>query len=93
MTTINYSLETLLATAAELATTNPILLEGQVGKEVDTGLFKIGDGVRNWNSIPYAVLNETTSVFFGRSTDAGNLLSNSVTDLCLLPYQPDLQEG
>jgi hypothetical protein len=62
MTTINYSLETLLATAAELAATNPVLLEGQVGKEVDTGLFKIGDGVRNWNSIAYAVLNETTSV-------------------------------
>ena len=80
MTTINYSLETLLATAAELATTNPILLEGQVGKEVDTGLFKIGDGVRNWNSIAYAVLNETTSVFFGRSTDPDNLLTNSSTD-------------
>ena len=80
MTTINYSLETLLATAAELAATNPVLLEGQVGKEVDTGLFKIGDGVRNWNSIAYAVLNETTSVFFGRSTDPDNLLTNSSTD-------------
>lgn len=90
MTAINYSLEALLATAAEIAITNPILLEGQVGKEVDTGLFKIGDGVRNWNSISYAVLNETTSVFFGRSTDAGNLLTNSSTDGGLLLSQQAL---
>ncbi len=80
MAIINYTIEALLGSAAELAALNPLLLDGQIGKEVDTGLFKIGNGVLNWNSIPYAVLNETTSVFFGRSTDAGNLLSNSVTD-------------
>lgn len=32
---------------------NPVLLEGEPGLELDTGKIKIGDGVSNWNAIPY----------------------------------------
>ncbi len=48
MTAINYNIESVLDTAAVFATLNPVLLEGQLGKEVDTGRFKIGDGVSAW---------------------------------------------
>jgi hypothetical protein len=41
-------------TAAEWAATNPILAEGEVGVELDTDLFKIGDGVTAWNAKEYA---------------------------------------
>lgn len=41
--------------AANLTTVNPILAAGEPGYEIDTGKFKIGNGVVAWNSLPYAV--------------------------------------
>jgi len=41
-------------TALQWATANPLLSSGEPGVEDDTGLFKIGDGVRLWNDLPYA---------------------------------------
>jgi hypothetical protein len=38
-------------TAANLSSENPILLNGEIAKESDAGLFKIGDGVTAWNSL------------------------------------------
>ena len=32
---------------------NSILLPGEPGVELDTGQMKIGDGIRNWNDLPY----------------------------------------
>lgn len=40
--------------ASNWATNNPVLSEGEPGYEVDTGLFKIGDGVKDWKSLPYS---------------------------------------
>lgn len=52
-------------TAANWTAANPILAEGEIGFEtpnggVGTGLtrIKIGDGVRAWNDLPYAVAPE-----------------------------------
>lgn len=39
---------------------NPLLLAGETGVETDTGYFKIGDGERNWNDLPYANKFEST---------------------------------
>lgn len=39
---------------------NPILLDGEIGLETDTGLMKIGDGVSYWNDIQYAYVREIT---------------------------------
>lgn len=36
---------------------NPILSEGEFGVELVTGLFKIGDGVRTWKTLPYSTGN------------------------------------
>lgn len=32
---------------------NPILEESEPGHEIDTGRFKIGDGLTNWNDLDY----------------------------------------
>jgi hypothetical protein len=42
------------ATAAAASASNPILAEGEIGLETDTGKFKFGDGSTAWTSLPYA---------------------------------------
>ncbi len=39
--------------ATEWTTINPILAEGELGIETDTELFKIGNGLLNWDDLPY----------------------------------------
>lgn len=39
-------------TSTQAAVNNPILEEGEPGYEVDTFVFKIGDGVTPWNELP-----------------------------------------
>lgn len=41
-------------TAVRWSSFNPILAKGELGLETDTNLFKFGDGVRAWGSLPYA---------------------------------------
>ena len=43
-------------TAAEWFSSNPVLADGEMGLETDTRLFKMGNGVLNWNSLPYGGL-------------------------------------
>lgn len=43
-------------TSAQWTSTNPVLLEGEIGVELDTNLYKIGDGATAWNSLPYKPL-------------------------------------
>jgi hypothetical protein len=40
-------------TAADWTTANPILAEGEMAVEIDTLKFKVGNGVTNWNTLPY----------------------------------------
>lgn len=41
-------------TADEWTADNPVLLEGQIGLELDTKRFKFGDGVTAWNALDYS---------------------------------------
>jgi hypothetical protein len=41
-------------TASEWSTANPILSEGELGLELDTGKFKVGNGTAAWNTLVYA---------------------------------------
>jgi hypothetical protein len=41
-------------TAAEWTSANPLLAEGELGAELDTGQFKIGNGTDNWADLEYA---------------------------------------
>ena len=54
MTTLKTKIVLRNDLAAQWQQYNPILLAGEAGVEVDTGLFKIGDGVTAWNSLDYA---------------------------------------
>jgi hypothetical protein len=44
-------------TAAEWAAANPTLSSGELGYEVDTLSFKIGDGSTTWNSLDYSAVS------------------------------------
>jgi hypothetical protein len=48
--------------AAQWISTNPVLLEGELGLETDTKRYKIGDGLNSWNLLQYGglTLNNTT---------------------------------
>jgi hypothetical protein len=39
--------------AATWTERNPVLLAGELGLELDTNQFKIGDGETAWNALPY----------------------------------------
>lgn len=41
-------------TAENWTSSNPQLLKGEIGVELDTLKFKFGDGTNNWNSLKYA---------------------------------------
>ena len=44
-------------TEAEWTSTNPILAEGELGLELDTGRFKVGVGTTSWTNLQYAFEN------------------------------------
>ena len=42
-------------TAANWTTTDPILAQGELGIELDTDKFKVGDGATSWSSLNYLI--------------------------------------
>lgn len=50
---INYRFRLRRGLAANWASKNELLLEGEFGLELDTGRVKLGDGVTAWNSLGY----------------------------------------
>lgn len=41
-------------TAANWTSVNPVLSKGEMGIEIDTNKFKIGDGIKTWSQLAYA---------------------------------------
>ena len=41
-------------TYAVMTAANPLLARREIAVEIDTGKIKVGDGVHNWNDLPYA---------------------------------------
>ena len=39
---------------------NPILLLGEIGIETDTNKLKVGNGINNWNDLPYILTKQLT---------------------------------
>lgn len=66
-----------LATA--WTTANPTLLRGEIGIEIDTNKFKIGDGTKNWNELSYVgtqvEVTGTGEVITGASVSADGTLT------------------
>lgn len=77
---IDYNLEVVLDTAAVLSVINPVLQLHQLGRETDSKLFKVGDGVTPWNTLEYANSNNTNTTFTGPSSQSRNLLGRSNQD-------------
>lgn len=50
------------ASAWSSASPAPVLLQGEIGYETDTGNFKVGDGTTAWASLPYTLPHKTGNV-------------------------------
>ena len=58
---IDVHIKSLYFTASEWTSSNPTLLEGEVGYESDTNRYKVGDGSTAWNSLEYFTPVATSS--------------------------------
>ena len=65
-------------TASNWSTRNPVLDEGEFGIESNTSLIKVGDGVRNWNNLPY--LNKLDTDYFKMEQDGTITISDSFAE-------------
>lgn len=63
-------------TAANWTSANPILAAGEIGFEIDTRKFKIGDGTTAWNSLTDYFITASPVV-----CEIGVAVSDEITDL------------
>lgn len=61
-------------TAMEWALKNPILLLDEIGLELPTRKFKIGNGILPWNLLPYGNLSGPDGLLVFISEDQENML-------------------
>lgn len=52
---MTYTIKLRRGLASDWTAVNPTLAEGELGYELDTRYFKVGDGVTAWNALPYTV--------------------------------------
>lgn len=52
--TVNYKILLRNDTKEQWSSSNPVLGKGEIGIEIDTRLFKFGDGTTAWNNLKYA---------------------------------------
>ncbi len=77
-------------TAAQWNSFNPVLAQGEMGLEIDTGKFKFGDGATAWVSLNYPAsqyllgLNDVQAI----SPDDGAVL---VYDISINKWVPQTQ--
>ena len=68
--------------AQQWANINPVLAQGELGIEIDTARFKIGDGVTPWNSLRYErpidTESNTANTLVKRDAD-GNFEAGAIT--------------
>jgi len=67
-------------TATNWSTENPVLGKGEVGIEINTNKFKIGDGITAWNSLNYA-----GTVVSGSATNGHITIDGTDTTVYTLP--------
>lgn len=73
-------------TKARWKEVNPVLMEGEVGLEIDTNNIKMGDGVHAWNELEYGVGIENITSEFGNSENLSTsqkLVTDTFNDLSL----------
>ena len=89
-----YHIELRNGTAAQWTSTNPILAQGEIGLESDTGKFKFGDGVTAWTGLSYAASSgpavSTISQSYGDGSDGNITISSGTTTLTRDMYYNNL---
>src|SRR5271165_2574948 len=83
---INTQIQFKRDTAAAWTSNNPILTQGEIGYETDTGKFKLGiDGGTTWTSLPYGGLSgpQNTAVIanYGDGSDGNVTVNAGITTL------------
>ena len=58
--TLNIRIQLRNDTAENWTTQNPVLLQGEMGVEFDTGKIKIGNGTDHWTTLEYSGVDENT---------------------------------
>jgi hypothetical protein len=74
-------------TTQEWTEENPILLEGEIGYEIDARTWKVGDGVTAWIDLPYAISEGPVG-----PVGPGITIKGFVTDAGALPSSPVLYD-
>ncbi len=69
--TVRVTLQVRHDEAADWLTRNPVLASGEYGLETDTFWIKIGDGVRDWEHLPY--LNKLDESYFKIDSTTGEI--------------------
>jgi len=81
MTTLEYQILLRRDTAATWTSENPVLGEGEIGYETDTGYIKIGDGTTAWTSLAYKGMygpaSATDNALARFDSTTGKILQNS----------------
>jgi len=75
-------------TAANWTAANPVLAAGEPAVETDTGKMKIGDGIRNWSTLPYeseASLSAATPAVVGTAASGAAVLASRADHSHALP--------
>lgn len=71
-------------TATSWTTIDPILAEGEIGLETDTGKFKIGNGTDLWSVLPYHAPVKATGAEINTGTDDAKFTTpKAITDSIL----------
>lgn len=69
-------------TAAQWSVANTVLASGEVGVEVDTGKFKIGNGTSTWITLTYPSgingLGSLSDVIYSNPDDGSLLIYNNI---------------
>lgn len=73
--TVRATLQIRHDTAENWLTRNPVLANGEYGLETATFLIKVGDGVRDWEHLPY--LNKLNASYFKTLQDGSLTFSDS----------------
>ena len=72
-------------TAADWSELNVVLFLNEIAFESDTGLYKIGDGYRPWNSLPYAYDSNKITAGRGVSIDSNEISTLLLYDEVIIP--------
>lgn len=77
-------------TAANWTAVNPVLAQGEIGQELDTGRFKIGNGTTAWNSRIYASFGTEEWLWLACSDETSALTTGTAKITFRMPFAATL---